>query len=89
MVHKFQCSLLGIKQLGDYSSSETIMLELYMAHYVWHEVLMTALGRLGPRPKPTPVQIASSIPMCDTGSDLRWGWLGSGTETMPLVAILQ
>ena len=31
---------------------------------------------LGLRPKPTPARIASS-----TGSDPRWGWFGSGTET--------
>ena len=29
---------------------------------------------LGPRPKPTPARIASSI-------DPRWGWFGSGAET--------
>ena len=34
---------------------------------------------LGPRPKPTPAQIASSITRVhDTGSDPRWGGLGLG-----------
>ena len=36
---------------------------------------------LGPRPKPTPAWIASSITRGDTGSDPRWGWFGSGAET--------
>ena len=32
------------------------------------------------KPKPTPAQIASSITR-DTGSDLCWGWFGSGAKT--------
>ena len=36
---------------------------------------------LGPRPKPTPARIASSITR-DTESDPRWGWFGSGAKTI-------
>ena len=43
--------------------------------------LSKGLLSLGPRPKPTPVRITSSIRVHDTGSDPHWGWFGSGTET--------